>query len=364
MRIVYFTQSIISDWNNGNAHFLRGIVAELLSRGIEVRVKEPIDGWSLTNLKQCYGDKVVSDFRENFPLLSSEFYDPKKFTPEKEIGEAQLVIVHEWNEPEIVKKIGEYRNHNSSMRLLFHDTHHRAVSGPGSISSLDLSNYDGVLAFGESLRQIYLKEGWIQRVWTWHEAADIRVFKPIDYQEKKNDIVWIGNWGDEERSSELHDYIFEPVRQLQLKCNVYGVRYSQNAIDDLKRCNIQYKGWLPNYKVPEIFAESRLTIHVPRRPYVKFLQGIPTIRIFEALACGIPLITSRWYDSENIFTEGKDYIMVSSGKKMMECIRLLLNDMQFANELRVHGRETILRKHTCAHRVDQLLEIYNQIKCK
>jgi spore maturation protein CgeB len=106
MRIVYFTQSIISDWNNGNAHFLRGIISELISRGIEVKVKEPIDGWSLSNLKQFYGDKVVKNFYENFPMLSSEFYNPQKFIPEEEIGEAQLVIVHEWNEPAIIKKIG------------------------------------------------------------------------------------------------------------------------------------------------------------------------------------------------------------------------------------------------------------------
>ncbi len=362
MQIVYFTQSIISDWNNGNAHFLRGIISELISRGIEVRVKEPINGWSLSNLKYFFGDEVVKDFYTNFPLLSSEFFNPEKFTPEEEIGEAQLVIVHEWNEPGIVKKIGEYRKQNSSFRLLFHDTHHRAVTDPGSISSLDLSNYDGVLAFGESLRQVYLKNYWAQRVWTWHEAADTRIFKPIDYEEQKNDVVWIGNWGDEERSLELHEYIFEPVRELQLKCNVFGVRYSQAAIDELKRCRIEYNGWLPNYKVPRIFAESKLTIHVPRGPYVELLQGIPTIRIFEALACGIPLVTSQWNDCENLFTEGKDYIMVSNGKMMKQYLRLLLNDSQLANELRAHGRETILKNHTCAHRVDQLLSIYNNIK--
>ncbi|MBA2602322.1 MAG: glycosyltransferase, partial [Acidobacteria bacterium] len=50
MRIVLFCHSLVSDWNHGNAHFLRGIVAELLDRGHEVRVYEPEDGWSREQL--------------------------------------------------------------------------------------------------------------------------------------------------------------------------------------------------------------------------------------------------------------------------------------------------------------------------
>jgi hypothetical protein len=49
MRIVIFCHSLISDWNHGNAHFLRGVVAELLDRSHEVAVYEPADGWSRQN---------------------------------------------------------------------------------------------------------------------------------------------------------------------------------------------------------------------------------------------------------------------------------------------------------------------------
>jgi spore maturation protein CgeB len=50
MRVVMFYHSIVSDWNHGNAHFLRGVATELLARGHEVAVYEPKDGWSVTNL--------------------------------------------------------------------------------------------------------------------------------------------------------------------------------------------------------------------------------------------------------------------------------------------------------------------------
>jgi hypothetical protein len=48
------------------------------------------------------------------------------------------------------------------------------------MAAYDLSNYDGVLAYGNVIRDIYLSEGWTQHAWTWHEAADTRLFHPID----------------------------------------------------------------------------------------------------------------------------------------------------------------------------------------
>ena len=57
MRVVLFVHSLVSDWNHGNAHFLRGVVAELDARGHDVRVLEPHDGWSRANLVADHGDE-------------------------------------------------------------------------------------------------------------------------------------------------------------------------------------------------------------------------------------------------------------------------------------------------------------------
>ena len=50
MRIVMFYQSLVSDWNHGNAHFLRGVLSELIARGHDVRAFEPESAWSLASL--------------------------------------------------------------------------------------------------------------------------------------------------------------------------------------------------------------------------------------------------------------------------------------------------------------------------
>ena len=80
-----------------------------------------------------------------------------------------------------------------------------------------------------------------------------------------------------------------------------GVRYPETALAALRGTSLHYGGWVANVDVPALFARHRMTIHVPRRPYVTALPGIPTIRVFEALACGIPLVSAPWHDEERLF---------------------------------------------------------------
>lgn len=360
MNIVLFYHSLLSDWNHGNAHFLRGVATELIERGNTVRIYEPKGGWSLTNLLADYGKETVQEFHEYYPLLNSTQYDPKTFNLDAVLQDADLVIVHEWNEHTLVKAIGEKR-HKYGFKLLFHDTHHRAVTERKSMSVYDLRHYDGVLAFGQVIRDIYLKERWTKRAWTWHEAADTRIFKPLPTDKLEGDLVWIGNWGDEERTKELFEFLIEPVKELGLKAKIYGVRYPKHALKALKDAGIEYGGWLPNFKAPEVFARYRFTVHVPRRPYVESLPGIPTIRPFEALACGIPLLSAPWNDTEHLFTPGRDFLFARNKKEMKALMERVLSDDDTVRELTAHGLKTIQEKHTCAHRVDELYSICEEL---
>ncbi|MFP4012743.1 MAG: glycosyltransferase [Chitinispirillaceae bacterium] len=357
MRIAIFAHSFISDWNHGNAHFLRGIASELLARGVEVLLFEPHDAWSLKNLSECYGEGPVKAFREYFPHLKINRYSLDTFDFNKELEGTDLIIVHEWNDHDLVARLGRYRNSERNCRILFHDTHHRSVTDPQSMSVYDLSNYDGVLAFGDVVKRIYEKNSWVERAYVWHEAADARVFHPVASHSLSGDLVWIGNWGDDERSAELREYLFDPVKDLGIRCRVHGVRFPAAALGELQESGIKYGGWIPNYRVPVLFSRFRLTVHIPRRPYVEKLVGIPTIRPFEALACGIPLICSPWEDSEGLFTPGEDFLMAADGKEMTEHIRMVLNDEEFARQMAERGRNTVLRRHTCAHRVNELFDI-------
>jgi spore maturation protein CgeB len=362
MKIALFYHSLVSDWNHGNAHFLRGVASELIRRGHDVLIYEPANSWSAKNLVEEYGTAPIQEFEKRFPALRSTQFDPDTLDLSRALDGAELVIVHEWNDHELVRRIGEHRAAAGDYSLLFHDTHHRAITSPDAMEAYDLSNYDGVLAYGKVLRDIYLEREWTARAWTWHEAADIDVFYPRARSEMEGDIVWIGNWGDDERTDELREFLIKPIADLGLKGRVHGVRYPDSARKLLNDAGIDYAGWLPNYRVPEVFARYRVTLHVPRRPYVESLPGIPTIRPFEALACGIPLVCSPWFDSENLFEPGRDFLIARDGREMKKHLQALLTDKQMARELAEHGVQTIRARHTCGHRVDELFEILGELK--
>jgi spore maturation protein CgeB len=362
VKVVVFSHSLVSDWNHGNAHFLRGVVGELQERGHDVTVFEPASGWSRANLVRAYGEQPLRDFRQAFPHLASRSYDPGTIDLDAELDEADLVLVHEWNEPSLVRRIGEHRARHGGYRLLFHDTHHRSVTAPKQMGRFDLSNYDGVLAYGEVIRRLYLERGWSQRAWTWHEAADTRVFRPVPFAAPEADLVWIGNWGDGERSEELREFLLRPARRLRLSGSIHGVRYPRSARARIRLAGLRYRGWVANHRTPELFACHRLTVHVPRRPYVEALPGIPTIRPFEALACGIPLICSPWEDAEGLFRPGEDFLVAGDGAEMRDAMRTILTEPALASRLRANGLETIRNRHTCAHRVDELLAIDAELR--
>ena len=360
MKIAYFTHSLASCWNHGNAHFLRGVLDELIERGHDVHAFEPANSWSLANLVADYGVDGLAAWREKYPRLCSVRYSPGEDPAELTEG-ADLVIVHEWNEPRLVERLGTMRKRGAPFRLLFHDTHHRAVSAPEEMRAYDLSGYDGVLAFGEALSEVYRDRGWGARVWTWHEAADTRRFHPPKQDGPREDLVWIGNWGDGERTAELESFLFAPARTAGLSLDVYGVRYPPEALAMLKRYAARYNGWAPNARAPEIFAAHLATVHVPRRFYADTLPGIPTIRVFEALACGIPLVSAPWNDPEGLFRPGTDYLIARDGGQMEAHLRALASDEALRAELAARGLETIRARHTCAHRVDELLAIAEQL---
>ena len=355
MKIVYFTHSLDSCWNHGNAHFLRGVLRELIVLGHQVEAWEPRDAWSRANLVADQGEAGLAAYRQAYPELSSRRFD-SPLDVDRALNGADVVIVHEWNDPTLVAAIGRARA-RSRFTLLFHDTHHRAVSEPEAMQAFDLSQYDGVLAFGETLATVYRRWGWGDRVFVWHEAADIRLFHPPVEEQTREGLVWIGNWGDGERAAELERFLFAPAAATGLALDLYGVRYPPTARRMLARYDVRYHGWLANAAAPQVFARHMATVHVPRRFYVETLPGIPTIRVFEALACGIPLVSAPWVDSEGLFDIGRDFLMVRSGSETAAALRAVKSDPDLRCALAAAGLAAIRARHTCAHRVDELMAV-------
>jgi spore maturation protein CgeB len=76
--------------------------------------------------------------------------------------------------------------------------------------------------------------------------------------------------------------------------------------------------------------------------------------VFEALACGIPLISAPWQDAEHLFRPGQDFLFARTGSDMQQMLSTLLNDAGLRQSLAKSGLETVSARHTCRHRVDEL----------
>jgi spore maturation protein CgeB len=364
--IRFFVHSLVSDWNHGNAHFLRGLARALAQLGHRVRSYEQLGSWSLSNLVHQEHERsidAIDQFRSTYPELDIHFYqNDSNLLPflRDQLKGADIVIIHEWNEPALVNTVLGLKA-ELGFKALFHDTHHRAHTSPRDMLRLHLHQFDGVLAFGDAIRRIYQDGFGMPNVWTFHEAAAVDTFKPLR-KEQTIDILWIGNWGDDERTGELREFLIEPATaEPGRKTVIYGVRYPEAAVRELQRAGIEYRGYLPNLEAPQVYGESALTVHVPRSQYANGLGGIPTIRVFEALACGIPLISAPWNDVEGLFRPGQDFLMVPDRTAMEAEMSRLLRDEAARRQLAANGLQIILQRHTCAHRADQLTEICEEV---
>ena len=199
MRVVIFCHSLVSDWNHGNAHFLRGVARELLARGHDVRVYEPDDAWSLANLVARRGPAAI----RVPPRLSAARSSRVSGRGSTRARSTARTWCSSTNGTSRSSSRGlAASSARRPIQLLFHDTHHRSVTGRGDIAGYALTDYDGVLAFGEvhprALPRARLgatARGPGTRRPT--RACSVRCAE----RAVAGDLVWIGNWGDDERSA-------------------------------------------------------------------------------------------------------------------------------------------------------------------
>jgi spore maturation protein CgeB len=228
---------------------------------------------------------------------------------------------------------------------------------------LQLENYDAVLSFSPAITAIYQRDFGLPHVYTVHEAADPDLFRPIALP-KEQDVVFIGNWGDNDRNETLETYLLQPSNLLpDLRFAIYGVRYGAALLERIAReYRAHYRGWVANYRAPLVYAASKMSLHLPRQQYTSTIYGTPTIRVFETLACGLPLISLPWPDTDELFCAGEDYLVVKDQAEMVEAIRHLAADPAARKKLGDSGRARILAHHTVRHRARQIIGIVDGLK--
>jgi spore maturation protein CgeB len=210
------------------------------------------------------------------------------------------------------------------------------------------------LAGSRRLQRRFAAQGWQARACTWHAAADVRIFKPLpDPAAAAGDLLLCADWEPGLALPMLEEYLIAPVRRLGLRAAVYGVGFPVAARRALSDAGIQYAGWRPTFDLPSVYAQYRVVLHLPSASQTA--AGAPSSRVFEALACGRPLLSAAWDDDDQLLQPGRDFALARDAAELTTWLRALLGDANLAHALASQGRRTILARHTCSHRVDQLL---------
>ncbi len=273
-------------------------------------------------------------------------------------GDADLVIVHEWNEPALVAALG--RERRSGLRaLLFHDTHHRAVSDPDAIRAFDLRATTACSPFGATLAQVYDDWGWGGRVFVWHEAADTRLFQP-PASSGRSARRWSGSAIGATGSApqELEQFLLKAARDAELPLAIYGVRYPARGAGPAGALRRDVP-WLASQRRARRRSSrgTLATVHVPRRYLRRQAARHPDDpRLRSAClrhpARMLPLVGQR--------------TSLHAGRGLPRCGGWRGDDRASAgsgdrrslrDKLASHGRATIEARHTCAHRARELLDM-------
>jgi len=83
--------------------------------------------------------------------------------------------------------------------------------------------------------------------------------------------------------------------------------------------------------------------------------------MFEAMACGIPIVSAPWDDVENLFAPGS-YLRAADGAEMKDALLALLHDPELSTAVTAAGLQTIAERHTCRHRALELLAIVDSVR--
>jgi hypothetical protein len=335
MKIVYFTHSLASCWNHGNAHFLRGVLSELIARGHDVQVWEPDGAWSLANLLADHGEAGLAPIGR--PILNSTLPPTRRSaSSDRMVESADLVIVHEWNEPGIWCRGWGRSVCSTAGSRCCSTTPITARSAIPTRSAPSIST--AMTACWPSARR------WRRSIALGLGRPGVRLarggrrhlFHPPASRSARKGLVWIGNWGDGERTAESRPSCSAPRATGPCRSTSTACAIPPEAKAMLARYGARYHGWAPTPASRGLRAPSRHGARAApllcRRP-----ARHPDDPVFEALACGIPLVSAPWRDTEGLFRPGQDYLVARDGEEMTRHLRALRDDPDLRAEPRPLG---------------------------
>jgi spore maturation protein CgeB len=346
LRIVILGLSITSSWGNGHATTYRGLVRELVRRGHEVLFLERDQPWYAANRdlpKPPYGQMVLYG---DLPELQERFSGS--------IREADLVIVGSYV-PEGVA-VGEWVTAQAGGATVFYD-----IDTPVTVGKLErgdveylaphlVPQYDLYLSFsGGPILERIRREFGARRACPLYCSFDPDLYSPED-REPEWDLGYLGTYSDD-RQPPLDLLMLEPARRWSSgRFVVAGPLYPPAIEWPVNVARIEH---LAPADHRSFYNRQKFTLNVTRAEMVRAGYS-PSVRLFEAAACAVPIISDYWEGLHTFFRPGEEILVSRSSEETLRYLQETTNEERRAIGQR--ARERVLAEHTAAHRAAELEE--------
>lgn len=344
LKIVILGLSITSSWGNGHATTFRGLVRELANRGHEVLFLERDVPWYASNRDLPVPPFGRTELYQNLEELKDRFAN--------DVREADCVIVGSYV-PEGVR-VGEWATTKAKGVTMFYD-----IDTPVTLAKLARSDYeylapqliaryDVYLSFtgGETLRRIE-REFASPAARALYCSVDETLYRP-EMLEAVWDLGYMGTFSAD-RQPPLDELMLEPARRAtDLQFVVAGPQYPAEIVWTE---NVERIEHLPPAEHQKFYNSQKFTLNITRADMIR--AGFsPSVRLFEAAACAVPIISDFWTGLDSFFEFDREILVARSATDTLRFLRETGEDER--REIGERARARVLAEHTAAHRAHEL----------
>ena len=346
MKIVIFGLTISSSWGNGHATIWRGLCRALSGRNHEIVFFERDVPYYAAHrdLKEISGGHLVlyEDWGQIISAAQGHLADADvgmvtSYCPDG-IAATDLVL----SSSARVKAFYDLDTPVTLERI--RNGEQLSYVGPGGFRDFDLVlSYTG----GASLHALQAELG-AQRAVPIYGSVDPETHFPVPPLESyRADLSYLGTYA-QDRQAKLEQLFIEPARRLpQQRFVIGGAQYPQ---DFPWAVNIFFVRHLPPAEHPAFFCSSGLTLNVTRQAMAE-TGYCPSGRLFEAAACGTPILSDWWEGLDEFFRPGKEILVARSTEDAMRAVQLPREEL---NKIARAARTRVLAEHTAANRAIDL----------
>jgi spore maturation protein CgeB len=353
MHVVIFGLSISSTWGNGHATLWRGLLKAMASRGHTVSFYE-------RDLPYYANSRDTWEIPSAVSVYQYESWDSIKHEAESDLARSDVAMGTSYC-PDGISASGLVLNSHATVRA-FYD-----LDTPVTLADIHagkvvpylppngLADFDIVLSYagGRALNELQARLG-ARAVAALYGSVDPSTHRPVPVREElRAALSYLGTYAAD-RQAALEELFVYPARMApERRFLLAGAQYPTNFPWS---ANIFFLRHLPPSHHSALFCSSRATLNITRRAMARY-GHCPSGRLFEAAACGAPILSDMWEGLEDFFIPGKEILCVRSADDVLAALNL--SDAELAR-IAEAARCRTLEEHTAEHRAIELEAICNR----